>query len=174
MKRIIISAIIILLIFIPGAYPYTLILTETARGEYENGKFISKKSLGVKYHLDIDETTGKALVNEYKPTSDGLSLVGHLETQYSITYGDDGTVANAATPFIDKKKANQKMIYLIGSYKITSDFIVTEMFIIGESFFEEVAASDGRFRMTSGTVEKEFPPATISPQSEDEEEKENQ
>ncbi|MFH0771332.1 MAG: hypothetical protein V1933_01790 [Candidatus Omnitrophota bacterium] len=129
------------------AYSYTIIATETARGEYENSKFIKHNNGEFKYRIEIDEEKGIAQITEYTRLKDN-SIVD-WKASYVISYVDDGNSLSGSI-LADKNKANQKMICLVGN----PGTLATEIILIGETFFEYAKASSGRLYMASGTIQK--------------------
>ncbi len=150
-KKIIFICLSILLLSNP-AYAYTIIATETARGEYEKGKFVKLNNGEFKYRFEINEEKGEAQITEYVRLKDN-SLVTYT-TSYIISYIDDGTSLSGSALLTDKNKANQKVICLIGN----PGTLATEVIMIGETWFEYTKASSGRFYLATGIIQKALTP----------------
>lgn len=149
------NIILLLLLFLlhtPLAYSYTLIVTETARGEYGNGKFVKLNNGEFKYRFEINEEKGEAQITEYTRLKDN-SLVTYT-TSFIISYIDDGTSLSSSTLMTGKNKANQKVICLVGN----PGTLATEVIMIGETWFEYTKASSGRFYLATGIIQKALIP----------------
>lgn len=147
MKRLVLIVSVLLLGYPNNSYASTVIATETSRSEYENGKLTYSGKGELKYRFEIDEQGGKAKVTEYTRLKDNSII--EWSAEYTISYIDDGSSLSGYT-LADKKKANQKVICLIGNPGI----LATELIIIGENYFEYCKASSGRFYLATGVVQK--------------------
>ncbi len=148
MKRLALIVFVLFLSYAGSSYASTVIATETSRSEYENGKLTYSGKGEFKYRFEIDEHGGKAKVAEYTRLKDNSII--EWSSEYSISYIDDGSSLSGSTLMADKKKANQKVICLIGN----PGTLATELIMIGENYFEYCKASSGRFYLATGVVQK--------------------
>ncbi len=148
MKRLALIVFVLFLGYAGNSYASTVIATETSRSEYENGKLTYSGKGEFKYRFEIDEQGGKAKVTEYTRLKDNSII--EWSSEYIISYIDDGSSLSGSTLMADKKKANQKVICLIGN----PGTLATELIMIGENYFEYRKASSGRFYLATGAVQK--------------------
>lgn len=148
MRRLALIVFVLFLGYASNSYASTVIITETSRSEYENGKLTYSGKGEFKYRFEIDEQGGKAKVTEYTRLKDNSII--EWSSEYTISYIDDGSSLSGSTLMVDKKKANQKVICLVGN----PGTLATELIMIGENFFEYCKASSGRFYLATGIVQK--------------------
>ena len=153
MKRLAILTVIVFASHASSADALTVIATETSRAEYENGKVTHSGKGEFRYRFEIDEQSGKARVTEYTRLKD-TSIV-EWPVEYVVSYIDDGSSLSGSTLMATQGKGGQKVICLIGN----PGTLATEIFIIGETYFETSKASSGRFYLASGVVQKSVSPA---------------
>lgn len=146
MKQCIIAILFLLLMNIHSAEAYVLYLREYARSEYENGKTSRENDGEFMFRLEVDEFKGTAQMTEY--TTLRTNKVTEWAAQYTIQYVDMGKTHTSRLALPEKQ--NQKILCLLG----TSTAMATEMFLVGDSFFEYCKGSSGRFYLSSGTAYK--------------------
>jgi len=143
-------AVALILFFVNNSFAYAayiLIATETARGEYENGKFVKLSNGEFKYRFEVDEEKGHAKLTEITRLKDNSVI--KLGNDYTITYIDYG-----GDLLTVKSKAEQKVICIVGN----PGTLATETIILGEKFFEYSKAASNRFYLSTGIVEKSISP----------------
>ncbi|OGX55562.1 MAG: hypothetical protein A2306_03990 [Omnitrophica WOR_2 bacterium RIFOXYB2_FULL_38_16] len=113
MKRLALIVLVLFLGYAGNSYDSMVIATETSRSEYENGKLAYSGKGEFKYRFEIDEQVGKAKVTEY--TRLKANSIIEWPSEYIISYMDDGSSLSGSTLMADKKRANQKVICLIGN-----------------------------------------------------------
>lgn len=121
------------------------IATETARGEWENGKFVSAKP-EFRYRLEVDEEQGTAKLTEMTRLKN--ETVIDQSVVYMMVAVDLG---NGVSSFLTSEhRRNQEVLTLIGK----AGTLATEMILLGENYFEYCKAVSGRLYVSSGTVKK--------------------
>lgn len=121
------------------------IATETARGEWENGKFASGKP-EFRYRIEVDEEQATAKLTEVIRLKN--EAVINQSVAYVIITTDSGN--DLSSLLISENRRNQKVFTLLGK----PGALATEMILLGENFFEYCKASSGRLYVSSGTVKK--------------------
>lgn len=121
------------------------IATETARGEWENGKFASGKP-EFRFRLEVDEEQATAKLTEIIRLKN--ETVINQSVAYVIITTDFGN--DLSSLLISENRRNQKVLTLLGK----PGALATEMILLGENFFEYCKASSGRLYVSSGTVKR--------------------
>lgn len=124
---------------------YTVLVTETDRGEYEDGKF-ARGSGEFKYRFEVDERAKKAKLTETVRMKG--NVVMNTPVDYIITATEDGS--SLASFLVSGERRNQKIMTLVGK----PGTLATEVILLGEDFFEYCKASAGRFYLATGRVQK--------------------
>jgi hypothetical protein len=127
------------------AFAYTIIATETHRGEYEGGKF-TKGPGEFKYRFEVDEKAGKVRLTETTRLKNNNVIETHVE--YVITTIEDGS--SLSSILTSEERRNQRIMTLVGK----PGSLATEMILLGEDFFEYCKASSGRFYFATGKVKR--------------------
>jgi len=131
---------LIILFFALKAHADVFILTETARGEFENGVY-SKGHPEFGYRLEIT-ATGKATLSEIVRLSNNEVI--------SINAPFVATVSNSLPVLASPVRAKEPISIFVGK---TGD-ATTEIFMLGSTYFEYVKASQGRIQVASGRLKK--------------------
>ena len=122
-----------------------VVLTETGRAEYENGVYEAGKP-EFRYRLEIDETARKAKVTEIVRLRNGEIIGANVE--YSIVAIETGKEVDSY--LTSEPRRGQKVWTLVGK----PGTLATEMFLVGETFFEYSKGSSARLYLATGTVRR--------------------
>jgi len=121
-------------------------VTETGRGEYENGVFTPGKP-EFRYRFDVDEKTGKAKLTELIRLKNNEII--ETVVDYVITAVEDSTALSSML-LTNPTRRKQKILTLVGK----PGSLATELILLGEDFFEYCKASSGRLYLATGTVRR--------------------
>lgn len=121
-------------------------VTETGRGEYENGVFTPGKP-EFRYRFDVDEKTGKAKLTELIRLKNNEII--ETAVDYVITAVEDSTALSSML-LTNPTRRKQKIVTLVGK----PGSLATELILLGEDFFEYCKASSGRLYLATGTVRR--------------------
>lgn len=124
---------------------YTVIATETTRGEYENGRFVSSAP-EFAYRFEIDDASGRARLTETTRLRTGTVLATPLE--YVIVAREDGS--SLSSVLVSEQRRGQAILTLVGK----PGALATEVILLGTDFFEYCKASAGRLYLAAGKARK--------------------
>jgi hypothetical protein len=122
-----------------------LMLTETSRAEYEAGTYAPGKP-EFRYRLEVDEKASRARVTEIVRLRNGELIAS--KTEFSIVAVETGKELDAY--LTSEPRRGQKVLTLVGK----PGTLATEMFLVGETFFEYVKGSSSRLYLATGTIQR--------------------
>ncbi len=116
-------------------------LTETHRGEYENGVYITGRPEFIfRFHFNPED--GKAILTD----------VTKLKTNEIVAMGSEFvlTASDSLPMLASPERMKEPLIILVGK----SGSAITEVFMIGISYFEYVKVSSGKMYLASGKTQE--------------------
>ncbi len=126
-------------------FSQTYLLTETHRGEYEDGSFKATKP-EFKFRIVVSRERRSALLSEITRLSTGDII--DIGIQYQVAATDSGT--SLSRGLFSPSKRQETMHTFIGH----PGSLATEIFYVGETFFEYCKIANGRLYLSHGTVQK--------------------
>jgi hypothetical protein len=119
-----------------------------SRHQYYDGKLWASDKGNFEWRIEVDEDSRSATITEYKRLS--TNEIVEYDAKFVITYIDKADKNDADFLFKPKSKSGQKLICMVGN----PGALATEMFLIGDNYFEYSKASSARLEVASGTVRK--------------------